>query len=82
MANAPGVAVAQYRRIGPAATESGHDRFAVADAALLAAQGTAHVLGCAKGLRYSQGFHDQTAEIWSAQGDLLAVGHQVVYFKE
>jgi hypothetical protein len=53
-----------------------------ADAALLAAQGTAHVLGCAKGLRYSQGFHDQTAEIWSAQGDLLAVGHQVVYFKE
>lgn len=53
-----------------------------ADAALLAQQGPAHVLGCAKGLRYSQGFHDQTAEIWSAHGDLLAVGHQVVYFKE
>ena len=53
-----------------------------ADAALLAAQGTAHVLGCARGLRFHQGFHDQTAEIWSAHGDLLAVGHQVVYFKE
>jgi len=53
-----------------------------ADAALLVAQGSEHVLGCAKGLRYSQGFHDQTAEIWSARGDLLAVGHQVVYFKE
>ncbi len=53
-----------------------------ADAALLSAQGSAHVLGCARGLRYSQGFHDQTAEVWSPRGELLAVGHQVVYFKE
>jgi hypothetical protein len=53
-----------------------------ADAAQLAAQGSAPVLGRARALNFRQGFFDQTAEVWSATGDLLATTHQVVYYKE
>lgn len=53
-----------------------------ADAALLAAQGTRHVLGVARGLNYRNGFHDQSAEIWSHDGELLASTHQMVYFRD
>jgi acyl-CoA thioesterase len=53
-----------------------------ADAAQLAAQGSAPVLGLARALNFRKGFFDQTAEIWSASGELLATTHQVVYFKE
>jgi len=53
-----------------------------ADAALLAAQGTRPVLGVARGLHFGKGFFDQSAEIWSADGALLASSHQAVYFKE
>lgn len=52
-----------------------------ADAEGLQAAGSAHVLGVARGLHFGKGFHDQTAEIWSPGGALLAVGHQMVYFK-
>ncbi|SNT19479.1 Thioesterase-like superfamily protein [Noviherbaspirillum humi] len=53
-----------------------------ADAAQLAAVGTAPVLGQARASRFEQGFFDQSAEVWSAAGTLLAVSHQVVYYKE
>ena len=53
-----------------------------ADAAQLAAQGSAPVLGRARAFNFRQGFFDQTAEVWSAAGDLLATTHQVVYYKE
>lgn len=53
-----------------------------ADAGQLAAQGSAPVLGRARALNFRKGYFDQTAEIWSAAGDLLATTHQVVYFKE
>ncbi len=53
-----------------------------ADADLLAAQGERHVLGVARGLNYRNGFHDQSAEIWSADGQLLASTHQMVYFRD
>ena len=53
-----------------------------ADAALLAAQGTRAVLGTAKALAFGSGYHDQTAEVWSDDGVLLAASHQVVYYKE
>ena len=53
-----------------------------ADAAQLSAQGDAHLLGVARGLRYGKGFFDQSAEVWTASGALLATSHQVVYFKE
>ncbi len=53
-----------------------------ADAATLAAVGDSHVLGCAQARVFRQGFFDQSAEIWSASGELLATSHQIVYYKE
>jgi hypothetical protein len=40
------------------------------------------VLGHARALQYRNGFFDQSAELWSPGGELLAVTHQMVYFKE
>ncbi|XYJ12421.1 acyl-CoA thioesterase [Telluria sp. B2] len=53
-----------------------------ADARQLDAQGNAPLLGVARALRFGNGFFDQSAEMWSEQGELLATSHQVVYFKE
>jgi acyl-CoA thioesterase len=53
-----------------------------ADAALLAAQGTRAVLGRARAQHFGGGYFDQTAEIWGDGGRLLAVSHQLVYFKD
>lgn len=53
-----------------------------ADAAQLNAQGTEPLLGVARGLHFGKGFFDQSAELWSTRGDLLASSHQMVYFKE
>lgn len=52
-----------------------------ADAAELAAQGSAPVLACARGLRFGGGFFDQRAEIWGRDGRLLAGSQQSVWFK-
>lgn len=53
-----------------------------ADGPMLAAQGTAHVLGVARAQHFRNGFFDQSAEVWGADGALLATTHQIVYFKE
>jgi hypothetical protein len=53
-----------------------------ADAPLLAAQGTQAVLGQARAQRFRHGFFDQSAEVWSHDGALLATTHQIVYFKQ
>ena len=53
-----------------------------ADSALLAQVGTRHVLGVAKALNYRHGYFDQTGEMWSPEGQLLASTHQLVYFKD
>jgi hypothetical protein len=53
-----------------------------ADAAALAAQGDRPLLAAAGGRRFTLGFFDQSAELWSDDGHLLASSHQVVYFKE
>jgi acyl-CoA thioesterase len=53
-----------------------------ADIALLAQVGTRHVLGVAKALNYRHGYFDQTGELWSPEGQLLASTHQLVYFKD
>lgn len=53
-----------------------------ADPVELAAQGVRPVLGSARASRFGRGYHDQTAEIWSDSGALLASSHQVVYYKE
>ena len=53
-----------------------------ADAAMLAGQGERHVLGCARAVNYRNGYYDQSAEVWSDGGQLLASTHQVVYFRD
>ncbi|WP_116363983.1 acyl-CoA thioesterase [Parahaliea mediterranea] len=53
-----------------------------ADQTELARQGDGFLLGRAWGNRYHKGYHDQSAELWSDAGQLLASTHQVVYFRE
>ena len=36
----------------------------------------------ARALNFSNGYFDQTGEIWSRAGTLLASTHQVVYYRE
>lgn len=69
------------QRFTPAGTVSITTYFH-ADAAAYAAQGSRHVLAVAHGRRFTNGFFDQTAELWSHDGHLLASSHQIVYFKE
>ncbi|MBI1398083.1 MAG: thioesterase family protein [Betaproteobacteria bacterium] len=52
-----------------------------ADAGMLAAQGSRHVLGTARALHYRNGYFDQSAEIWGDDGCLLASTHQMVYYR-
>ena len=47
----------------------------------LASAGDDFVLCRARANRFSRGYFDQSAEIWSRSGDLLATTHQLVYFK-
>lgn len=53
-----------------------------ADSALLAEVADRHVLGVAKALNFRNGYFDQTGELWSPEGHLLASTHQLVYFKD
>nr|WP_235849511.1 thioesterase family protein [Mycolicibacterium doricum] len=52
-----------------------------ADAQNLAAVGGDYILASARANRFSRGYFDQSAELWSATGDLLVTTHQMVYFK-
>lgn len=52
-----------------------------ANSADLAAVGTGYVLGQARAQAYARGFFDQTAQVWSEAGALIATTHQVVYYK-
>ena len=53
-----------------------------ADSTLLAQVGERHVLGVARALSYRHGYFDQTGELWSPEGQLLASTNQLVYFKD
>lgn len=44
--------------------------------------GSDYLLGHARAQSFFHGFFDQSAELWNAQGHLLATTHQIVYFKE
>jgi acyl-CoA thioesterase len=44
--------------------------------------GTDYLLGVARAQAYQGGYFDQSAELWSRTGRLLASTHQMVYFKE
>lgn len=52
------------------------------DQASFAKYGEDFVLGTARANRFRNGFYDQSAEIWSRDGELLASTHQIVYYKE
>jgi acyl-coenzyme A thioesterase PaaI-like protein len=52
-----------------------------ADSAALAAHGDAAVIGHARAHKFHNSYFDQSAEIWSLDGDLLATTTQIVYFK-
>ena len=53
-----------------------------ADEAAMAAQSDHYVIGTARANTFHQGFFDQSGELWSHQGQLLATTHQTVYFKD
>ena len=40
-----------------------------------------YVLGTAHANRFSRGYFDQSAQLWTRDGVLLATSHQIVYFK-
>jgi acyl-CoA thioesterase len=66
--------------MAPVATVSLTTYF-LADEATLAAQGARPLLGIADAHAFRHGFADQSAELWSDDGTLLAVSHQVTWFK-
>ena len=53
-----------------------------ADANELAAIGDGYLLGQARSQSFFNGFFDQSAQLWSEAGHLLATTHQIVYYKE
>lgn len=53
-----------------------------ADAATLAAQGDRAVLCAVDSRVFRNHFHDQSADLWSADGVLLATSHQMVWYAE
>jgi acyl-CoA thioesterase len=53
-----------------------------AGSAQLAEQGDQHLLAQASAQAFRNGYFDQTAQLWDAQGRLLATSHQIVYYKE
>lgn len=48
----------------------------------LAQVGTGYLLGQARGQRFYNGFFDQSAQLWSPAGAVLATSSQMVYYKE
>jgi acyl-CoA thioesterase len=52
-----------------------------ADAEDLAAEDTSRVLAAADGKRFHKSYGDQSGELWSPNGRLLATTHQIAYFK-
>lgn len=53
-----------------------------ASAEQLARQDNAHLLAQASAQAFRNGFFDQSAQLWDAEGSLLATSHQIVYYKE
>lgn len=50
--------------------------------AQLQSTGAGWLLGQAQAQAFSNGYFDQTAQLWNGAGDLLVTSHQVVYYKE
>lgn len=69
------------RRYAPMGTVSITTYFHT-DEAGLAAQSDHFLMGTARAHKFHQGFFDQSGELWSHDGQLLATTHQTVYFKD
>lgn len=69
------------RRLSPIGTVSITTYFH-ADAQALAAQADHFLMGTARAHKFHNGFFDQSGELWSHDGQLLATTHQTVYFKD
>lgn len=54
----------------------------IGSAADMAEHGDRPLLGMADATRFHGNFHDQHMQLWSASGKLLAMGTQIVWFKE
>jgi len=52
-----------------------------ADAAHLAACGSAYLLGQAQAQAFRNSYFDQSAQLWNEAGELIVTTHQVVYYK-
>lgn len=65
----------------PVATVSLSTYF-LADEAALARQGARPLLGLADARAFRHGFADQSAELWADDGTLLAVSHQVTWYRD
>ena len=76
----PRVGLRRARRV-PAGTV-GMTVYFHAGAEQLARQGDRHLLAQASGQAFRNGYFDQTAQLWDAEGSLLATSHQIVYYKE
>ena len=44
--------------------------------------GSSPILGVVDSKIFRQGYHDQSAEIWSSDGQLLATTNQIIYFRD
>lgn len=53
-----------------------------AEAHQLDAAGDNYLLATARGNKFHDGYFDQSGEIWTPAGELLATTHQLVYFKD
>jgi len=53
-----------------------------ASAEQIAAQGSDPVLGTADAQMFARNFGDQTVQMWSSRGELLATSTQLAWFKE
>jgi len=53
-----------------------------AGAALLEQTGTGYLLAQACAQEFRNGYFDQSAQLWSEAGQMLATSHQIVYYKE
>jgi acyl-CoA thioesterase len=53
-----------------------------ADGVQLRQAGTGYLLGQARAQTFRNGFFDQTSQLWSEAGQLLATTNQLVYYKE
>jgi acyl-CoA thioesterase len=54
----------------------------LADAAQIAAVGSAPVLGQAQAQRMHMNYLDQSGQLWNVAGELLATTHQLMYYRE